>query len=163
MSAAKSPIPSNKDSIYVAAMPLRASKGPPQMLMSLAFSLNLRDLQHYMVIIKPYSSAPQTQVHVFDFQPQIPENASVALSALSGKRVPGVIMLRKLSKLPERKCWLVGITKVDGIDRAKIFNERWDTALKIGEHDCRDYTNGLVEHLTGEKRVLERLRGTNVN
>ncbi|KAF6153912.1 hypothetical protein GIB67_023689 [Kingdonia uniflora] len=85
MSAAK---PSNKDSIYVAAMPLRASKGLPQMLMSLAFSLNLRDLQHYMVIIKPSSSALQTQVHVFDFQPQDPENASVALSALSGKRVP---------------------------------------------------------------------------
>lgn len=44
-----------REEVYVAAMPLRASKGPPQLLMSAAYSLNIWDLQHFMVIIKPSS------------------------------------------------------------------------------------------------------------
>jgi hypothetical protein len=44
-----------REEVYVAAMPLRATKGPPQLLMSAAYSLNLWDFQHFMVIIKPSS------------------------------------------------------------------------------------------------------------
>jgi len=44
-----------REEVYVAAMPLRASKGPPQFLMSAAYSLNIWDFQHFMVIIKPSS------------------------------------------------------------------------------------------------------------
>lgn len=77
---------SARNEVYVAAMPLRATKGPPQLLMSAAYSLNLWDFQHLMVIIKPSSSS---QVLVFDFQPKDPENIYVALSALFGRAVPG--------------------------------------------------------------------------
>lgn len=49
------------DEVYVAAVPLRASKGPAQLLMSAAHTLSLWDLQHFMVIIKP-SSPPPPQV-----------------------------------------------------------------------------------------------------
>ena len=55
------------DEVYVAAVSLRATKGPAQLLMSTAYSLNLWDFQHFMVIIKPSSPLPsqsqsQTQV-----------------------------------------------------------------------------------------------------
>ncbi|KAF7831617.1 hypothetical protein G2W53_013950 [Senna tora] len=77
-----------RDEVYVAAMPLRAAKGPPQLLMSAAYSLNFWDLQHFMVILKP-SSISHSQVLVFDFQPKDPEDIYVALAVLSGRAVPG--------------------------------------------------------------------------
>lgn len=51
-----------KDEVYVAAVALRASKGPAQIFMSAAYSLNLWDLQHFMVIIKPFSPPLTSQV-----------------------------------------------------------------------------------------------------
>ncbi|KAI8006551.1 hypothetical protein LOK49_LG07G02673 [Camellia lanceoleosa] len=150
----------SRDQVYVAAVPLRAAKGPAQLIMSSAYSLNLWDLQHFMVLIKPPSSSspPLSQAFVFDFQPQDPENIYVALAALSGRKIPGVILTRKLTKPPARKCWLVGYSRVDAIDATYKFNGNWDTGLRIGHHDCRNYTNELVEYLTGEKYVLEHLR-----
>ncbi|RDX69960.1 hypothetical protein CR513_50858 [Mucuna pruriens] len=143
------------DEVYVAAMPLRATKGPPQLLMSAAYSLNFWDLQHFFVIIKPSSPS---QVLVFDFQPKDPEDIYVALAALYGRAVPGAVLVRKLKKLPRNKCWLVGYSEADAVEIAKEFNKKWETNLRIGLHDCRDYTNGLVRQLTGEKEVLKRLR-----
>lgn len=51
-----------RDEVYVAAVPLRATKGPAQLLMSSAYTLNVWDLQHFMVIIKPFSPPPHSQV-----------------------------------------------------------------------------------------------------
>lgn len=147
-----------KDEVYVGAVPLRAQKGPAQLIMSAAYSANLWDLQHFMVIIKPSSSPLLSQVLVFDFQPQDPENIYVALAALSGKKIPGFVLTRKLPKLPKSKCWFVGQSRLDAVDAANKFNENWQTDLRIGYHDCRNYTNGLVEYLTGKKYVLEHLR-----
>ncbi|KAK7299833.1 hypothetical protein RJT34_10661 [Clitoria ternatea] len=145
-----------RDEVYVAAMPLRAAKGPPQFLMSAAYSLNFWDFQHFMVIISP---SPHSQVLVFDFQPKDPEDIYVAVTALYGKAVPGAVLVRKLKKVPRNKCWLVGYSKVDdAVETAREFNKEWETNLRIGLHDCRDYTNGLVRQLTGEKDVLKRLR-----
>ncbi|ESW14511.1 hypothetical protein PHAVU_008G287400 [Phaseolus vulgaris] len=144
-----------RDEVYVAAMPLRATKGPPQLLLSAAYSLNFWDLQHFMVIIKPSSPS---QVLVFDFQPKDPEDLYVALAAMYGRAVPGVVLARKLQKLPKNKCWLVGYSTEDAVEKAREFNKKWETDLRIGLHDCRDYTNSLVKQLTGEKDVLERLR-----
>ncbi|XP_028051874.1 uncharacterized protein LOC114256423 [Camellia sinensis] len=81
----------SRDLVYVAAVPLRAAKGPAQLIMSSAYSLNLWGLQHFMVLIKPSSSSPPlSQASVFDFQPQDPENIYVALAALSGRKIPGM-------------------------------------------------------------------------
>ncbi|CAI9754499.1 unnamed protein product [Fraxinus pennsylvanica] len=150
-------ITSSRDEVYVAAVPLRATTGPAQLFTSTAYSLNLWDLQHYMVIIKPFKS-PHSQALVYDFQPRDPENILVAVAALSGRKVPGVVLMRKLGKLPNRKCWFVGYSDFNAVDAASKFNERWETDLRIGHHDCRNYANGLVEYLTGEKAVLEHLR-----
>ncbi|WJX65095.1 hypothetical protein P8452_49793 [Trifolium repens] len=144
-----------REEVYVAAMPLRATKGPPQLLMSAAYSLNLWDFQHFMVIIK--TSLP-SQVMVFDFQPKDPEDIYVALAGLSGRAIPGAVLVRKLKKLPRNKCWLVGYAEADAVEIANEFNRKWETDLRIGINDCRDYTNGLVTQLTGEKDVLKRLR-----
>ncbi|KAJ1415582.1 hypothetical protein SESBI_18013 [Sesbania bispinosa] len=144
-----------REEVYVAAMPLRATKGPPQLLMSAAYSLNFWDLQHFMVLIKPSSPS---QVLVFDFQPKDPEDIYVALAVLSGRAVPGAVLVRKLKNLPRRKCWPVGYAKADAVEIASEFNKKWETNLRIGLNDCRDYTNGLVRQLTGEKDVLKRLR-----
>lgn len=57
-------IKAGRDEVYVATMPLRATKGPPQLLMSAAYSLNLWDLQHLFVIIKP-SSPTLSEVPLF--------------------------------------------------------------------------------------------------
>jgi hypothetical protein len=58
----KSAITRGRDEVYVMAMPLRATKGPAQLFMSTAYSLNLWDLQHFMVLIKPSSPPPSSQV-----------------------------------------------------------------------------------------------------
>ncbi|KAL7128521.1 hypothetical protein ABFS83_13G001400 [Erythranthe nasuta] len=151
--------------VFVAAVPLRAAKGPAQLAMSTAYSLNL-NLQHFMVIIKPSSSRIPSNNHqaegggmmVYDFQPEDPENIWVAASALSGREVSGVILVRKLKKLPNRKCWFVSYAKQnDTHAAATIFNQKWETKLTIGHHDCRHYSQGLVEYLTGEKVVLDHL------
>ncbi|KAL6330286.1 hypothetical protein AAG906_040211 [Vitis piasezkii] len=155
----KPTLQAGRDEVYVATMPLRATKGPPQLLMSAAYSLNLWDLQHFMVIIKP-SSPTLSQAFVYDFQPKDPENVYVALAALSGRAVQGAVLERKLTKLPRSKWWLIGCSREDGVEAAHRFNKTWHTDLKIGYHDCRDYTNGLVEYLTGEKQVLKRLRSS---
>lgn len=55
------PVTNVRDQIYVSAVPLRASKGPGQLLMSSAYSFNLWSMQHFMVIIK-HSSPAQSQV-----------------------------------------------------------------------------------------------------
>ncbi|XVF81513.1 hypothetical protein PTKIN_Ptkin15bG0161400 [Pterospermum kingtungense] len=148
-----------KDEVYVAAVALRAAKGPAQLFMSAAYSLNLWDFQHFMVIIKP-SSLSNSQAIVFDFQPEDPENIYTALAVLSGRGVPGVVLTRRLKKLPRSRCWFVGYSNEDAVDKAYKFNNTWEADLRVGFHDCRDYTNGLVEHLTGEKLVLEHLRRT---
>ncbi|XP_075482577.1 uncharacterized protein LOC142522885 isoform X3 [Primulina tabacum] len=75
------------DEVYVAAVPLRAKKGPGQLLMSAAYSLNFRDLKHFVVIIKPSATH---QALAYDFQPEDPENILVALAAVSGCKVPAV-------------------------------------------------------------------------
>ncbi|KAL1555398.1 hypothetical protein AAHA92_11146 [Salvia divinorum] len=120
-----------RDEVYVAAVAL---KGPAQLL----FSLNLWDLQHFMD----------------------PESIWLAAAALSHTKIPGAILVRKLSKLPLRKCWFVGFTKED-VD-VHTFNHTWETHLLVGSHDCRHYTQGLVEHLTGQKDILDHLRPNNL-
>jgi len=97
---------------------------------------------------------------VFDFQPRDPEDALAALSVLTRSKIPGVVRRRKLRRIPNRRSWFVGICDGDAADAAERFSDRWPTDLVVGEHDCRDYTNGLVEVLTGEKRVLESLRSS---
>ncbi|CAI9116363.1 OLC1v1017485C1 [Oldenlandia corymbosa var. corymbosa] len=149
-----------KCEVYIATVPLKAPRGPPQVLMSTLYSLNLFQFQHYMVIINNNNNnASQSEVLVCDFQPEDPEDIFTAVSALSGGKVPGVVLTRKLKKLPTRKCWFVGHCSDDdyGVEEGlREFNEDWDTDLRIGHHDCRNYVNELVEFLTGEKQVLAR-------
>ncbi|WCJ37456.1 hypothetical protein M5689_018592 [Euphorbia peplus] len=145
-----------EEEVYVGALPLRASKGVPQLLMSTAYSLNLFHFQHFFVSL----SHPQGYV-VFDFQPKDPDNIFTALAVLSGTPVPGDVLVRNLKRLPRSKCWLIGSSKVDdAIQVATKFTDEWDTNLRVGHHDCRHYTNGLVELLTGEQDVIQSLRHT---
>jgi hypothetical protein len=54
----------------------------------------------------------------------------------------GAVLVRKLKKLPQNKCWLVGYAEADAVEIANEFNRKWETDLRIGINDCRDYTNG---------------------
>ncbi|XP_062222912.1 uncharacterized protein LOC133921867 [Phragmites australis] len=148
--------PATPTAVYVAAVPLRAPRGPPQAVLSAGYSLGLWDLQHFMVLLRP--DPARGQALVFDFQPRDPEDVLAALAVLSRSEIPGVVRRRTMRRIPDRRCWLVGRCDGDAVDAADRFSERWPTGLVVGEHDCRDYTNGLVEVLTGEKRVLESLR-----
>ncbi|KAH9606620.1 hypothetical protein KSS87_013056 [Heliosperma pusillum] len=144
--SSSNPTATTRDEVYIAAMPLRATKGPPQLLLKAAFALNIRPLQHFMLIIKPANSMPSnpnSQGLVFDFQPQDPEDIFVALAALSGRAVPGTILTRKISKLPNKRCWYIGLSNSNNaVEAAYKFNSSWPTDLRIGHHDCRHYTNG---------------------
>ncbi|XP_010518652.1 PREDICTED: uncharacterized protein LOC104793927 [Camelina sativa] len=152
-----SPTPTTTgDAVYVATVPLKASPGPPQLIMSMAYSLNLWKLQHFMVLIKP-SSPIRQEVVVFDFQPRNPESIEAAISVLSGNLIPGVVLERRLKNVPRQRCWMVGSSKGNAMEMAIEFNNSWETDLRVGFHDCRHYTNELVQHLTGEIQILERL------
>ncbi|KAI3440932.1 uncharacterized protein J3R85_002965 [Psidium guajava] len=70
----------------------------------------------------------------------------------------GTLLRRTMKRLPKERCWFVGCNKGDSLDIALKFNDAWETDWKFGICDCRIYANGLVERLTGEKHVLERLR-----
>ncbi|XP_078443370.1 PTB domain engulfment adapter [Wolffia australiana] len=147
-----------RDRIYVAAVPLRAA-GPAQGLFSAGYSLRLWELQHFMVLIdRRECSSHDMKISVFDFQPCDPESIYVALAALSRKKVPGTILKRTLHKLPKTRCWFIGLCEKDAMEAANQFNQSWDNNLIIGAHDCRHYTNGLVQELTGMKNVVEDLR-----
>ncbi|KAG2293985.1 hypothetical protein Bca52824_040654 [Brassica carinata] len=142
------------DAIYVATVPLKATAGPPQLIMSMAYSLNIWNLQHFMVLIKPSSSIPQ-EVIVFDFQPVNPESAEAAVSIISGNSVPGVVMQRKLKNIPKQRCWMVGSSKGNNaMEMAIEFNSSWVTGLRVGFHDCRHYTNELLLNILPEKYKL---------
>uniref|UniRef100_A0A0D9YU99 Uncharacterized protein n=1 Tax=Oryza glumipatula TaxID=40148 RepID=A0A0D9YU99_9ORYZ len=154
--------------VYVAAVPLRGPKGPAQALMSAGYSLGLWDLQHFMVLLRP--DPARAQALVFDFQPRDPEDALAAFAVLSRREIPGVVRRRTLRRVPDTGCWLVGHHRSGGgggaaaaVLAADAFTARWPTDLVVGRHDCRDFTNGLVEELTGEKRVLDALRSSAAN
>ncbi|XP_024959430.1 uncharacterized protein LOC112500256 isoform X3 [Cynara cardunculus var. scolymus] len=150
VASVKPPAARGRDNVYVAAVPLSATNGPPQLLMSTVYSLRLSwDLQHFMVL-------------VFDFQPQEPESIYTALAVLSGKKIPGVLQMRKMKKLPKTKCWMVGSCNVDVVDAVHKFNSNWDTDLIIGQHDCRHYTNDPKKHESRDRFVafMSLLDGT---
>ncbi|CAN8258147.1 unnamed protein product [Cochlearia groenlandica] len=145
------------DAVYVATVPLKAAGGPPQLMMSMAYSLNIRNLHHFIVLIKPSSPSPQ-EVLVFDFQPVNPESLESAISVLTGNSIPGVVLQRRLKKVPRQRCCMVGSSSNSAIEMAMQFNKTWDTHLRLGFHDCRHYTDELVHHLTGETQIVERLQ-----
>ncbi|KMZ76478.1 hypothetical protein ZOSMA_101G00620 [Zostera marina] len=152
-----------KEAVYVAAVPLRASKGPAQIAVSAAYSIGLWDLQHWMVIIKP--SHHHSHAYAFDFQPKDPEDIQVVLAALTQKQVPGVVLKRKLARLPKRRCWFVGFSTCSNqeddtgsINVAENFTNAWNTDLIIGKRDCRHFTNDLVIVLTGKYHILDRIQ-----
>ena len=83
--------------VYVAAAPLRAPRGPAQLVMSAGYSLGMWDLQHFMVLLRPDPALPQALV--FDFQPRDPEDALAALAVLSRREIPGMV---ETLRLPSR-------------------------------------------------------------
>ncbi|KAF3338292.1 hypothetical protein FCM35_KLT17129 [Carex littledalei] len=136
-----------KDTVYVAAVPLRAAPGPAQMMLSTAYNFDFghHHLRLYVVLL-------------FDFQPKDPENIFAALAVISQKKLPGVILKREITRIPRTRCWFVGFSKGNTLEIANRFNQNWSTDLVVGTNDCRHYTNGLVECLTGEENVLESLK-----
>lgn len=59
-----------RDEVFVSALPLTATPGPPQLLMSAAYSLKLWDLRHYVVVLRPRFVSPHpAQVAVSGFSP----------------------------------------------------------------------------------------------
>ncbi|XP_056162989.1 uncharacterized protein LOC115689527 [Syzygium oleosum] len=150
---------SGRDKVYVAALPFRATTEPFQSVTSALHALHLWDLQHFVVIIKTSSPPSNSKASLFHFQPEDPQNLfALALAALPGGSIPGTLLRRKLTRLPKQRCWFVGYSEEDSLDIVLKINDTWETDWRMGIHDCRNYANKLVERLTGEKYVLERLR-----
>ena len=67
--------PATATAVYVAAVPLRAPKGPGQLLVPAGYSLGLWDLQHFMVVLRPDPARTQLlveTVRVFERRTRIP-------------------------------------------------------------------------------------------
>ncbi|KAL6899322.1 hypothetical protein ACP4OV_005980 [Aristida adscensionis] len=171
--AAPAPAPA-ATAVYVAAVPLRAPRGPAQAVMSAGYALRAWDLQHFVVLLRPDPAAAEALA--YDFLPREPEDALAALAVLSRRAIPGANRARRKSKVQEskrkprtamsshsaamdacsgvvrrrtlarvpagRRCWLVGECETDAVGAADAFSARWPAGLVLGEHDCRDYTNG---------------------
>ncbi|KAL3155036.1 hypothetical protein ABBQ38_011556 [Trebouxia sp. C0009 RCD-2024] len=58
---------------------------------------------HCMVLIES-----EETVTMFDFLPELPTSPFVAAALLSGRQAKGIVRERRLSRLPVRRCWLVG-------------------------------------------------------
>ncbi|KAH7440815.1 hypothetical protein KP509_03G011900 [Ceratopteris richardii] len=143
--------------VHVGTMPMRATPGPAQWVLSSAD--RFLSVQHYFTILQPLPTlSPCT---AYDFQPANPEDPYTVVVALSGGGIHGVILERTLSRLPSKRCWKVGAAK-DHLSMKEVaeFNRKWDTTLQLGKHDCRHYTDGLVEFLTGEKGIIQRLKSS---
>eukprot|EP00249_Psilotum_nudum_P001665 c14292_g1_i2 orf=340-936(-) len=139
--------------VYIATTGLRVPQGPPQWALS-ALSLTGWDShQHCMTILQP---ATHGRCILFHYRPLNPEDPCIALVALLGGSVPGVVVEREISNLPAKRCWLVGEALMGrGIQDARYFNSCWNPQLQLWRHDCRNHTEGLVEFLTGKRKILQ--------
>ncbi|KAH8967254.1 hypothetical protein BDL97_03G067800 [Sphagnum fallax] len=133
--------------VYVGTLRLIVSPGPAQWATQAAYAAGLAgDLLHYITILHPRTlGSPCT---VMDFQPQNPEDPLVALAALMGHGIPGVVQERTIPKLQVKNCWWVGTTKPErNLESAQEFNRGWCCELVLGVHDCRHYTLGTLSFL----------------
>ena len=66
----------------------------------------------------------------------------------------GIVMERKMSGLPTKRCWKVGPTKKNiKMGDALYFNEQWETNIQLWKHDCRHHTTGMW-HMNGQTMVI---------
>ncbi|KAG0567339.1 hypothetical protein KC19_7G127500 [Ceratodon purpureus] len=145
--------------VYVASVPLRAPRGAAEVLEVMQHVELFENFQHFMTIIKPNDDggAPCT---VLDFQPQDPENPMTVVNVVMGNSIPGVILERTLSRLPNQRCWWVGDMKPGlSLEDALEFSRTYDSELSLGVNDCRHHTLDLVEYLTGKRmNFIEEVR-----
>ncbi|BBN17714.1 hypothetical protein MPTK1_7g16440 [Marchantia polymorpha subsp. ruderalis] len=140
--------------VFVGAMPIRL---PPFSPRPLAPALARMGAIHFYTVVQRPSPGGFPYVY-FDFLPESPEDPAVAFGALLGQRIPGIVQERNLRRLPTKSCWWIGKTAEDkGVESVREFNELWDKRLLLFRHDCRHYTDALVDHLTGEAGVIERV------
>lgn len=93
--------------IHVAALPLVGWEG-----LQTALGDKYPDelALHCMVVVQTGAS-----VTVFDYLPESPKSPLVAAALLAGRSVRGVTRERTLSRLPLRRCWLVGPSKSEQV------------------------------------------------
>ncbi|KAL3155034.1 hypothetical protein ABBQ38_011556 [Trebouxia sp. C0009 RCD-2024] len=100
---------------------------------------------HCMVLIES-----EETVTMFDFLPELPTSPFVAAALLSGRQAKGIVRERRLSRLPVRRCWLVGPSATSqALQEARSFNSSFDDRIQLLRNDCRSHSVALVKHLTG--------------
>lgn len=170
-----------KDQVYVATTPLIGWEAWETTLQHRFPDALAR---HCMVLVKTHTT---TDVTVFDFLPVTPTAPATAARLLSGTSVQGNLRERKLSKLPNRRCWLVGeatqlavsrvatdicdtwqfdcaplstcSSSLQAVEAARQFNTSYDSQLRLARNDCRNHSAALVRHLTGHSLTFNR-KGT---
>ncbi|GAQ82383.1 hypothetical protein KFL_001090300 [Klebsormidium nitens] len=110
-------------------------------------------MEHAMTLVE----GPDGKCVCFDFRPVDPESPSVCFTLLTGRTSPGILRQSRLSRLPRKNCWLVGESK-RSIEEAVDFHNKWDSRLHLVRNNCYTHTDALVEHLTGQPRILETLQ-----
>ncbi|BDA48151.1 hypothetical protein COCOBI_11-4100 [Coccomyxa sp. Obi] len=115
---------------------------------------------HTMTIIEEQAPGADTLTYrVFDFLPAEATAPITLATLLTGGRVKGLLRERQLRRLPHRRCLLIGEADMaEASQAARIFNKSWPCELQLLNNDCHSHTTALVQHLTGRKPKLEKLR-----
>lgn len=106
---------------------------------------------HWMVLVR---FAGDDHASVYDFLPEAPKSPATAAALLSGGSVRGEVRSRRMAGIPGRRCALVGSTRGGlggriGVESAiASWHARYDTDLKLGVNDCRNYAKELARYLT---------------
>ncbi|CAL8462855.1 g2389 [Coccomyxa elongata] len=115
---------------------------------------------HTMTIIEEQVPGAETLTYkVFDFLPAEATAPITVATLITGGRVKGLSRERQLRRLPHRRCLLIGEAVVpEASQAARSFNQSWPCELQLLNNDCHSHTTALVQHLTGRKPKLEKLR-----
>lgn len=129
----------NMPKIYIARMPLIGLE---------ALDLLPGVALHAAVIIEEVDHERSTWL--FDFLPQDATLPSTIAQLLAGMSVPAKARVKQLTRVPQRRCRLVGhALRPDAVAQATSFQASWSKELVVFKQDCRHHVRSLVFELAG--------------
>jgi len=139
--------------VFVACVPLEGFEGVASAASVVFGTKATRAVNaHWMVLVR--FANDDGHASVYDFLPAEPKSPATAAMLLSGGSVRGEIRSRRMVGIPGRRCALVGSTRAGlggriGVESAiASWHARYDTDLKLGVNDCRNYAKELAKYLT---------------
>lgn len=139
--------------VFVACVPLEGFEGVASAATAVFGSRASGTVNaHWMVLVR--FAGDDGHASVYDFLPAAPKSPATAATLLRGGSVRGEVRSRRMAGIPGRRCALVGSTRAGlggriGVESAiASWHARYDTDLRLGVNDCRNYAKELAKYLT---------------